>query len=70
MSSTEQFYVDSTWNVRLEHYQMELICLSILNASFKTKSVEEVYQIWDGIKTNRLINEMQQQSEAMKNHID
>lgn len=63
-----QFLVDSTFKVNLSEYQMELICLSILNGSALVnrgipkvelfERAEEIYKLWDAIKTNRLINEM------------
>jgi hypothetical protein len=66
--SSLQFLVDSTFKTELPHYQMELICLSILNGSAlvnrgipKTdlyERADEIYKLWDAIKANRLVNEM------------
>lgn len=63
-----QFLVDSTFKTELSHYQMELICLAILNGSALVNRgipktdlydrAEEIYKLWDAIKTNRLVNEM------------
>ena len=63
-----QFLIDSTYKVNLSEYQMELICLSILNgAALVNRGIpkvdlyeraEEIYKLWDAIKTSRIINEM------------
>lgn len=66
-----QFLVDSTFKAQVEPYQIELICLSILNASMisrngiphvskMSENAEQAYRVWETIKLNRLGNELKQ----------
>jgi hypothetical protein len=67
--------LDGTLKIKLEHDQLELICLSILNANLFTNRefpkadpnarADEVYDLWDAIKTSRLLKELEKEMQSM-----
>lgn len=63
-----QFLVDSKYQIQLDHCDLELICLSILNSATLVNRglpktdlfdrADEVYDLWKAIKQNRMAREM------------